>query len=176
MYVMQSLIPGKYLPSSQSRGSTVSLFQELGCCSITPCAQFSDPCIQDTRQQIVALTDSSALSLDVRVLMTPLCPSPFQPLKSFKQRKSGSISSSPSRRRGSRSRSRSRSPGRAPKGSRRSASASRQTDAKEKEMRREVLQVKLTPLVLVLTSSVLCTGFPSYRCLLRLFALLLASI
>ncbi|XP_052057267.1 delta(14)-sterol reductase LBR [Apodemus sylvaticus] len=70
----------------------------------------------------------------------------IKPLKSFKQRKSGSISSSPSRRR-SRSRSRSRSPGRAPKGSRRSASASHQADIK-KEMRKEFLQVKLTPLVL----------------------------
>lgn len=74
--------------------------------------------------------------------------SDIKPLKSFKQRKSGSTSSSPSRRRGSRSRSRSRSPGRAPKGSRRSASASHQPDIKEKEMRREILQVKLTPLVL----------------------------
>ncbi|XP_034376559.1 delta(14)-sterol reductase LBR [Arvicanthis niloticus] len=74
--------------------------------------------------------------------------SDIKPLKSFKQRKSGSTSSSPSRRRGSRSRSRSRSPGRAPKGSRRSVSASHQADLKEKEMRREILQVKLTPLVL----------------------------
>ncbi|XP_052593802.1 delta(14)-sterol reductase LBR [Peromyscus californicus insignis] len=74
--------------------------------------------------------------------------SDVKPLKSFKQRKSGSTSSSPSRRRGSRSRSRSRSPGRAPKGSRRSASASHQADIKEKEARREILQVKLTPLVL----------------------------
>uniref|UniRef100_A0A0G2JU83 Delta(14)-sterol reductase LBR n=1 Tax=Rattus norvegicus TaxID=10116 RepID=A0A0G2JU83_RAT len=76
--------------------------------------------------------------------------SDIKPLKSFKQRKSGSTSSSPSRRRSSRSRSRSRSrsPGRAPKGSRRSVSASYQADAKEKEMRREILQVKLTPLVL----------------------------
>ncbi|XP_036058324.1 delta(14)-sterol reductase LBR [Onychomys torridus] len=74
--------------------------------------------------------------------------SDVKPLKSFKPRKSGSTSSSPSRRRGSRSRSRSRSPGRAPKGSRRSASASHQADIKEKEARREILQVKLTPLVL----------------------------
>ncbi|XP_041491410.1 delta(14)-sterol reductase LBR [Microtus oregoni] len=74
--------------------------------------------------------------------------SDVKPLKSFKQRKSGSTSSSPSRRRRSRSRSRSRSPGRAPKGSRRSASASHQADIKEKEPRREILQVKLTPLVL----------------------------
>ncbi|KAK7799681.1 hypothetical protein U0070_005434 [Myodes glareolus] len=74
--------------------------------------------------------------------------SDVKPLKSFKQRKSGSTSSSPSRRRRSRSRSRSRSPGRAPKGSRRSASASHQADVKEKEPRREILQVKLTPLVL----------------------------
>ncbi|KAL1769686.1 lamin-B receptor [Sigmodon hispidus] len=74
--------------------------------------------------------------------------SDLKPLKSFKQRKSGSTSSSPSRRRGSRSRSRSRSPGRASKGSRRSASASHQADIKDKETRREILQVKLTPLVL----------------------------
>ncbi|ERE72972.1 lamin-B receptor [Cricetulus griseus] len=74
--------------------------------------------------------------------------SDVKPLKSFKQRKGGSTSSSPSRRRSSRSRSRSRSPGRAPKGSRRSASASHQADIKEKETRREILQVKLTPLVL----------------------------
>lgn len=75
--------------------------------------------------------------------------SDVKPLKSFKQRKSGSTSSSPSRRRRrSRSRSRSRSPGRAPKGSRRSASASHQADVKDKEPRREILQVKLTPLVL----------------------------
>ena len=33
-------------------------------------------------------------------------------------------------------------------------------EKKEKEMRREILQVKLTPLVLVLTSSVHCAGFP----------------
>uniref|UniRef100_A0A8C6QHT1 Delta(14)-sterol reductase LBR n=1 Tax=Nannospalax galili TaxID=1026970 RepID=A0A8C6QHT1_NANGA len=73
----------------------------------------------------------------------------IKPLTSFRQRKSGSTSSSPSRRRGSRgsrSRSRSRSPGRAPKSSRRSASASHQADIKE--MRREILEVKLTPLVL----------------------------
>uniref|UniRef100_A0A8P0NYW1 Delta(14)-sterol reductase n=1 Tax=Canis lupus familiaris TaxID=9615 RepID=A0A8P0NYW1_CANLF len=63
-----------------------------------------------------------------------------------RQRKSGSTSSSPSRRRGSRSRSRSRSPGRPPRSSRRSASASHQADMKE--MRKEVLEVKLTPLVL----------------------------
>lgn len=70
----------------------------------------------------------------------------IKPLTSFRQRKSGSTSSSPSRRRGSRSRSRSRSPGRPPKSSRRSASASQQADIKE--MRKEVLEVKLTPLVL----------------------------
>uniref|UniRef100_A0A286XBW0 Tudor domain-containing protein n=4 Tax=Cavia porcellus TaxID=10141 RepID=A0A286XBW0_CAVPO len=80
----------------------------------------------------------------------------IKPLASFKQRKSNSASSSPSRRRGSRgsrssrsrsrSRSRSQSPGRALKGSRRSTSASHQADAKE--MRREILEVKLTPLVL----------------------------
>uniref|UniRef100_A0A8I3NGI0 Delta(14)-sterol reductase LBR n=1 Tax=Canis lupus familiaris TaxID=9615 RepID=A0A8I3NGI0_CANLF len=70
----------------------------------------------------------------------------IKPLTSFRQRKSGSTSSSPSRRRGSRSRSRSRSPGRPPRSSRRSASASHQADMKE--MRKEVLEVKLTPLVL----------------------------
>ncbi|XP_032694624.1 delta(14)-sterol reductase LBR isoform X1 [Lontra canadensis] len=70
----------------------------------------------------------------------------IKPLTSFRQRKSGSTSSSPSRRRGSRSRSRSRSPGRPPRSSRRSASASHQADIKE--MRKEVLEVKLTPLVL----------------------------
>ncbi|XP_023369664.1 lamin-B receptor [Otolemur garnettii] len=70
--------------------------------------------------------------------------SDIKPLTSFKQRKGGSTSSSPSRRRGSRSRSRSRSPGRPPKGSRRSASASHQ--AYVKEARKEVLEVKLTPL------------------------------
>lgn len=76
----------------------------------------------------------------------------IKPLTSFKQRKSSSTSSSPSRRRGSRgsrgsrSRSRSRSPGRPLKGSRRSTSASRQ--ASVKEMRREILEVKLTPLIL----------------------------
>ncbi|XP_023586705.1 delta(14)-sterol reductase LBR isoform X2 [Trichechus manatus latirostris] len=70
----------------------------------------------------------------------------IKPLTSFKQRKSGSSSSSPSRRRGSRSRSRSRSPGRPPKSSRRSASASHQ--ASVKETKRELLEVKLTPLVL----------------------------
>nr|XP_010339204.2 delta(14)-sterol reductase LBR isoform X2 [Saimiri boliviensis boliviensis] len=69
----------------------------------------------------------------------------IKPLTSFRQRKGGSTSSSPSRRRGSRSRSRSRSPGRLPKGARRSASASHQADIKE--TRREV-EVKLTPLVL----------------------------
>ncbi|KAK2489478.1 hypothetical protein MC885_021624 [Smutsia gigantea] len=68
-----------------------------------------------------------------------------KPLTSFRQRKSGSTSSSPSRRRGSRSRSRSRSPGR-PKSSRRSASASHQADIKE--ARKDLLEVKLTPLVL----------------------------
>ncbi|GAB5583314.1 delta(14)-sterol reductase LBR [Prionailurus iriomotensis] len=72
--------------------------------------------------------------------------SDIKPLTSFRQRKSGSASSSPSRRRGSRSRSRSRSPGRPPRSSRRSASASHQADIKE--MRKEVLEVKLTPLVL----------------------------
>ncbi|XP_045393071.1 delta(14)-sterol reductase LBR [Lemur catta] len=72
----------------------------------------------------------------------------IKPLTSFRQRKSGSTSSSPSRRRGSRSRSRSRSrsPGRPPRGSRRSASASHQADIKE--ARKEVLAVKLTPLIL----------------------------
>ncbi|XP_053460022.1 delta(14)-sterol reductase LBR isoform X1 [Nycticebus coucang] len=70
--------------------------------------------------------------------------SDIKPLTSFKQRKGGSTSSSPSRRRGSRSRSRSRSPGRPPKGSRRSASASHQSYVKE--ARKEVLEVKLTPL------------------------------
>uniref|UniRef100_A0A8C2ULS3 Tudor domain-containing protein n=3 Tax=Chinchilla lanigera TaxID=34839 RepID=A0A8C2ULS3_CHILA len=73
----------------------------------------------------------------------------IKPLTSFKQRKSSSASSSPSRRRGSRgsrSRSRSRSPGRPPKGSQRSTSASHQADMKG--MRREILEVKLTPLVL----------------------------
>uniref|UniRef100_A0A8C5K5H3 Delta(14)-sterol reductase LBR n=1 Tax=Jaculus jaculus TaxID=51337 RepID=A0A8C5K5H3_JACJA len=74
----------------------------------------------------------------------------IKPLTSFKQRKSGSTSSSPSRRRGSRrgsrSRSRSRSPGRPLKGSRRSASASNQVDIKD--VRRDILEVKLTPLVL----------------------------
>ncbi|XP_059947359.1 delta(14)-sterol reductase LBR isoform X2 [Mesoplodon densirostris] len=78
--------------------------------------------------------------------------SDIKPLTSFRQRKSGSTSSSPSRRRGSRSRSRSRSPGRPPKGSRPSpsVSASHQADIKEakKEARKEVLEVKLTPLVL----------------------------
>ncbi|XP_039091714.1 delta(14)-sterol reductase LBR [Hyaena hyaena] len=72
--------------------------------------------------------------------------SDIKPLTSFRQRKSGSSSSSPSRRRGSRSRSRSRSPGRPPRSSRRSASASHQADLRE--MRKEVLEVKLTPLVL----------------------------
>ncbi|XP_049724426.1 delta(14)-sterol reductase LBR [Elephas maximus indicus] len=70
----------------------------------------------------------------------------IKPLTSFKQRKSGSSSSSPSRRRGSRSRSRSRSPGRPPRSSRRSASVSHQPDVKE--TKKEVLEVKLTPLVL----------------------------
>ncbi|KAM8819458.1 delta(14)-sterol reductase LBR isoform 2-T2 [Rhynchonycteris naso] len=70
----------------------------------------------------------------------------IKPLASFRQRKSGSTSSSPSRRRGSRSRSRSRSPGRTPKSSRGSASASHQPDIKE--MRKEVLEVRLTPLEL----------------------------
>ncbi|KAM9211870.1 delta(14)-sterol reductase LBR [Dugong dugon] len=70
----------------------------------------------------------------------------IKPLTSFKQRKSGSSSSSPSRRRGSRSRSRSRSPGRPPKSSRRSASASHQANVKE--TKNELLEVKLTPLVL----------------------------
>ncbi|XP_062066467.1 delta(14)-sterol reductase LBR [Lepus europaeus] len=78
--------------------------------------------------------------------------SDIKPLTSFKQRKSGSTSSSPSRRRGSkgsrgsRSRSRSRSPGRPPRSSRRSASASHQPEIRE--TRREILEVKLTPLVL----------------------------
>uniref|UniRef100_A0A4X1T3B2 Delta(14)-sterol reductase LBR n=1 Tax=Sus scrofa TaxID=9823 RepID=A0A4X1T3B2_PIG len=72
--------------------------------------------------------------------------SDIKPLTSFRQRKSGSASSSPSRRRGSRSRSRSRSPGRPPRSSRRSASASHQAD--RKEVRKEILEVKLTPLVL----------------------------
>ncbi|XP_047610623.1 delta(14)-sterol reductase LBR isoform X2 [Phacochoerus africanus] len=72
--------------------------------------------------------------------------SDIKPLTSFRQRKSGSASSSPSRRRGSRSRSRSRSPGRPPRSSRRSASASHQAD--RKEARKEILEVKLTPLVL----------------------------
>ncbi|XP_063093594.1 delta(14)-sterol reductase LBR isoform X2 [Cavia porcellus] len=86
----------------------------------------------------------------------------IKPLASFKQRKSNSASSSPSRRRGSRgsrssrsrsrSRSRSQSPGRALKGSRRSTSASHQADAKE--MRREILEVKLTPLVLPFGNSI----------------------
>ncbi|XP_006871199.1 PREDICTED: lamin-B receptor [Chrysochloris asiatica] len=70
----------------------------------------------------------------------------IKPLTSFRQRKSGSSSSSPSRRRGSRSRSRSRSPGRPPKSSRRSVSASHQADIKE--IKKEILEVKLTPLVL----------------------------
>nr|XP_030724269.1 delta(14)-sterol reductase LBR isoform X1 [Globicephala melas] len=76
--------------------------------------------------------------------------SDIKPLTSFRQRKSGSTSSSPSRRRGSRSRSRSRSPGRPPKGSRPSVSASHQAHIKEakKEARKEILEVKLTPLVL----------------------------
>ncbi|XP_011895937.1 PREDICTED: lamin-B receptor isoform X2 [Cercocebus atys] len=69
----------------------------------------------------------------------------IKPLTSFRQRKGGSTSSSPSRRRGSRSRSRSRSPGRPPKNARRSASASHQANIKE--ARREV-EVKLTPLIL----------------------------
>ncbi|ELW49566.1 Lamin-B receptor [Tupaia chinensis] len=69
-----------------------------------------------------------------------------KPLTSFRQRKSGSTSSSPSRRRGSRSRSRSRSPGRPPKSSRRSASASHQANVKE--ARRDILEIKLTPLSL----------------------------
>lgn len=69
----------------------------------------------------------------------------IKPLTSFRQRKGGSASSSPSRRRGSRSRSRSRSPGRPPKSARRSASASHQANIKE--ARREV-EVKLTPLIL----------------------------
>uniref|UniRef100_A0A8D0TJY5 Delta(14)-sterol reductase LBR n=1 Tax=Sus scrofa TaxID=9823 RepID=A0A8D0TJY5_PIG len=77
--------------------------------------------------------------------------SDIKPLTSFRQRKSGSASSSPSRRRGSRSRSRSRSPGRPPRSSRRSASASHQAD--RKEVRKEILEVKLTPLVLVMYKS-----------------------
>lgn len=81
--------------------------------------------------------------------------SDIKPLTSFRQRKSGSVSSSPSRRRGSRSRSRSRSrspgrpAGRTPKNSRRSASASNQAVIPDiQKMRKEVLEVKLTPLVL----------------------------
>ncbi|XP_029790781.1 delta(14)-sterol reductase isoform X2 [Suricata suricatta] len=74
--------------------------------------------------------------------------SDIKPLTSFRQRKSGSSSSSPSRRRGSRSRSRSRSPGRPPRSSRQSTSASRHATADLREMRKEVLEVKLTPLVL----------------------------
>ncbi|XP_004691087.1 PREDICTED: lamin-B receptor [Condylura cristata] len=72
----------------------------------------------------------------------------IKPLTSFRQRKSGSTSSSPARRRGSRSRSRSRSPGRPPRSSRRAASASASRRPEIKEMRKEVLEVKLTPLVL----------------------------
>ncbi|XP_045154104.1 delta(14)-sterol reductase LBR [Echinops telfairi] len=68
----------------------------------------------------------------------------IKPLTSFRQRKSGSSSSSPARRRGSRSRSRSRSPGRPPRSSRRSVSASHQADLKE--TRKDILEVKLTPL------------------------------
>ncbi|KAG8511804.1 Delta(14)-sterol reductase, partial [Galemys pyrenaicus] len=74
--------------------------------------------------------------------------SDIKALTSFRQRKGGSTSSSPSRRRGSRSRSRSRSPGRPPRNSRRSASASASKQPDIKEMRKEVLEVKLTPLVL----------------------------
>lgn len=94
--------------------------------------------------------------------------SDIKPLHSFKQRKSGSTSSSPSRRRGSRSRSRSqsrsrsRSPGRALKSTRRSASASHQVDIKE--MRKEVLEVKLTPLVLPFRNSInRYNGEPEHR-------------
>ncbi|XP_051003999.1 delta(14)-sterol reductase LBR [Acomys russatus] len=95
----------------------------------------------DSKSQLYTVKYKDGTELDLKE-------SDIKPLKSFKQRKSGSTSSSPSRRRGSRSRSRSRSrsPGRAPKGPRRSASASHQADIKE--MRREILQVKLTPLVL----------------------------
>lgn len=97
----------------------------------------------DNKSQIYTVKYKDGTELELKE-------SDIKPLKSFKQRKSGSTSSSPSRRRSSRSRSRSRSrsPGRAPKGSRRSVSASYQADAKEKEVRREILQVKLTPLVL----------------------------
>ncbi|XP_054550949.1 delta(14)-sterol reductase LBR isoform X2 [Talpa occidentalis] len=76
----------------------------------------------------------------------------IKPLTSFRQRKSGSTSSSPSRRRGSRgsrgsrSRSRSRSPGRLPRNPRRSASASASKQPDIKEMKKEVLEVTLTPL------------------------------
>uniref|UniRef100_A0A2K5I4W7 Delta(14)-sterol reductase LBR n=1 Tax=Colobus angolensis palliatus TaxID=336983 RepID=A0A2K5I4W7_COLAP len=86
----------------------------------------------------------------------------IKPLTSFRQRKGGSTSSSPSRRRGSRSRSRSRSPGRPPKSARRSASASHQANIKE--ARREV-EVKLTPLVLVF---LIMFGLPVFLFLLLL--------
>ncbi|KAM6218931.1 delta(14)-sterol reductase LBR isoform 2-T2 [Rhynchocyon petersi] len=78
----------------------------------------------------------------------------IKPLTSFRQRKSASSSSSPSRRRGSRSRSRSRSrsPGRPPKSSRRSISASHQAEVKE--TKKEILEVKLTPLVLPFGNSI----------------------
>ncbi|KAF6073383.1 lamin B receptor [Phyllostomus discolor] len=93
--------------------------------------------------------------------------SDIKPLASFRQRKSGSTSSSPSRRRGNPSRSRSRSrspgrrsparrsparrspgrsPGRPPKSSHQPASAAHRADITE--IRKEVLEVKLTPLVL----------------------------
>ncbi|XP_048213549.1 delta(14)-sterol reductase LBR [Perognathus longimembris pacificus] len=94
----------------------------------------------------------------------------IKPLVSFKPKKSGSTSSSPSRRRGGRgrsrgsqSRSRSRSPGRTPKGSRRSASASYQADFKE--TRGQILEVKLTPLVLKPfgNSVVIYNGEPEHR-------------
>nr|XP_008526500.1 PREDICTED: LOW QUALITY PROTEIN: lamin-B receptor [Equus przewalskii] len=72
--------------------------------------------------------------------------SDIKPLTSFRQRKSGSTSSSPSRRRGSRSRSRSRSPGRLSNKLYLLYFVAHQ--ASVKEMRKEVLEVKLTPLVL----------------------------
>ncbi|EHB17975.1 Lamin-B receptor [Heterocephalus glaber] len=97
----------------------------------------------DGKSQLYAVKYKDGTELELKE-------SDIKPLTSFKQRKSSSASSSPSRRRGSRgsrrSRSRSRSPGRPLRGSRRSTSASCQADVKE--MRREILEVKLTPLVL----------------------------
>ncbi|XP_073904977.1 delta(14)-sterol reductase LBR isoform X2 [Castor canadensis] len=99
----------------------------------------------DSRSQLYTVKYKDGTELELKE-------NDIKPLTSFKQRKSGSTSSSPSRRRGSRgsrgsrSRSRSRSPGRPLKSSRRSASASHQADIKE--TRREILEVKLTPLVL----------------------------